>query len=185
MRTAIFLFVLTVGLALVLKFVIARKYGDDVQGRFIERLNYIPSQKPKLLNQDNLAKWLSDEGNRSAIRGYVFPVLFPLDIVFLASLGLLLGVSSVGLASRFDFLTNVPVWVWWIFPALYILSDFAEDATIAAIFGSFAPLTEQSFRALRALTTIKLATIGMAIGQTIFLGGLYFLLFIFPASRHV
>jgi hypothetical protein len=84
--TFTFLFFLAVGLTLFLKFVIAPKYGVDVRSRFIERINYIPSQKPQLLDRDNLAKWLADRRNSSAISGYVFPVLFPFDILFLVSL---------------------------------------------------------------------------------------------------
>jgi hypothetical protein len=44
------------------------------------------------------------------------------------------------------------------------------------------PLTEQSFKVLSMLTAIKLATIGIAIGQIMFLGALYVLLFSFPAN---
>jgi hypothetical protein len=180
--TFTFLFFLAVGLTLFLKFVIAPKYGVDVRSRFIERINYIPSQKPQLLDRDNLAKWLADRRNSSAISGYVFPVLFPFDILFLVSLGFLLGLASVTLAGRFDFLSNVPGWIWWLFPSLYMISDLSEDITVAAIFKSLIRLTDGSYSLLSTFTAIKIATVSLAIGQVGFLGTLYALLFFFPAT---
>lgn len=171
---------LTLGSMLLLKFVIKRKYQEDVQSRFIERINYIPSQKPELLTRDNLARWLANEANSTAINGYVSPVLFPLDILFLISLGLLLGSASVALAGQFAFLSNIPNWIWWLFPCLYMASDIFEDTAVAAIFKSVVPLTDRSFFLLRKLTAIKLATVSVAIGQVCFLGALYAVLFFFP-----
>ena len=74
--TILVLFVLTLGLIIALKY-FAERHGCDVKSRFIERINFIPSQKPALLDRDNLAKWLSDRRNAGAIRAYVFPILFP------------------------------------------------------------------------------------------------------------
>jgi hypothetical protein len=183
MRTIIFLFVLTVGLMLLLKLVITPKYGEDVQSRFIERIKYIPSQKPDLLSRRNLARWLTDGTNSKAISGYVFPVLFPIDFLFLVSLGLLLGIASVALAGRFDFLSNVPHWIWWLFPSLYMASDFFEDVAVIALFKLLVPLTDGSYSLLSRLTAIKLVTVSVAIGQVGFLGTLHALLFFFPANR--
>jgi small-conductance mechanosensitive channel len=176
------LFIVVLGLMLVLKYVIAPSYGDDVSRRFIERINYIPSQKPALLNRDNLAKWLADAKNARAISGYVFPILFPLDVVFLASLGLLLGCASVAMAGQLSFLSNVPAWVWWIFPLCYVAADFTEDMVVAATFKSKIELTDRSFGLLQSLTTIKIMGINLAIGQVGFLAALYALLSLFPAT---
>jgi hypothetical protein len=183
MRTIIFLFVLTVGLMLVLKYVVAPNYGDDVRSRFLERTNYIPSQSPDLLSRTTLARWLAEKGNTKAIAGYVFPVLFPFDILFLVSLGLLLGFGSIALVGRLDFLSNVPAWVWWILPLCYVVADTVEDTAIAAVFKSLVDLTDGWFGLLKTLTAIKLATVSLALGQVGFLGALYALLFFFPANR--
>jgi hypothetical protein len=78
LRTIAGLFLLTVVLTLVLKFIVAPRYGKDVEARFLERLNYIPSQTV-LLSKATLDRWLADQANSDAIRGYVYPVLFPLD----------------------------------------------------------------------------------------------------------
>jgi hypothetical protein len=174
------LIVLTVSLTLLLKYVITRPYGFDVQARFLERLNYVPSQEPKLLTKLALAEWLEGPSHIGWIRGYVFPVLFPFDILFLASLGVLLGLWSADLASRFAFLSQIPSWVWWTLPVLYMVADFAEDSAIAVVLTSAVPLTDNSFSLLRGLTTAKLATVSLASGQVGFLLALAGVLKIFP-----
>lgn len=182
MQTITILFVLTLGLTLALKLFVTPKYGKDVANRFLERLKYIPSQT-EVLSAATLRRWLADKANDSAIRGYVFPVLFPIDILFLIALGLLLGFASAALASGLGFLLNIPHWIWWVLPAAYMASDLAEDTVIAAIFKSQITLTESSFRFLSALTAIKLATVTTAIAQVAFLGALNGLLVLFPASK--
>jgi hypothetical protein len=180
LQIIIILFVFTVVLMLALKFLVTPRYGKDVEGRFLERLKYIPSQTD-VLSSATLGRWLADKANTEAIRGYVCPVLFPIDLLFLFSLGLLLGFASGVLGSRLEFLSNVPVWIWWVFPVLYMVTDLAEDTTIAAIFRFIVPLTERSYKFLSALTAIKIATVGLAIGQVGFLAALNALLVFFPA----
>ncbi len=114
---------------------------------------------------------------------YVVPVLFPFDIAFLISLGLLLGFASTAFADTMNFLIRVPHWVWWIFPVLYMAFDFSEDLTVAAIFKSFVPLSSVSFFILSKFTAAKLATINIAIGQVGFLAALLALTRFFPAPR--
>jgi hypothetical protein len=182
LRTIAVLVVLTLALTLMLKVLVTPNYGKDVEGRFLERLRYIPSQTD-ILSRATLARWLAAKENESAIRGYIYPVLFPLDLLFLVSLGLLLGFGSTALSGRMAFLSNVPAWIWWTFPILYMLSDLAEDCTIAAIFRAFIPLTDGSYALLRVWTSLKLATVSIAIGQAGFLAALNALLFLFPASK--
>jgi hypothetical protein len=182
--TITILFLLTLALTLTLKFFVAPRYGRDVEGRFLERLQYIPSQT-QALSSATLGRWLVDPANALAIRGYVFPVLFPLDIVFLVCLGLTLGLASDTLANKLGFLSNVPIWVWWVLPACYMAADLFEDSVIAAIFKSLIALTQGSFRLLTTLTAIKLATAKAAIAQVAFLGALYALLLLFPASKPI
>jgi|GEM_PF-3441814 len=178
----IILFVLTLALTLILKLFVTPKYGADVASRFLERLKYIPSQT-EVLSATTLRRWLTDRANDGAIRGYVYPVLFPLDLFFLLALGLLLGFASGALVGGLGFLSNIPGWIWWILPAAYMASDLVEDTVIAAIFKSRIALTENAFRLLSGLTAIKLATVTTAIAQVAFLGALNGLLFLFPASK--
>lgn len=166
---------------LAMKLFVTPRYGKDVEGRFLERLKFIPSQI-EVLSATTLSRWLTDKANGDAIRGYIYPVLFPLDLLFLLALGLLLGFASSSLVDRIGFLSNVPVWIWWALPASYMASDLIEDTLIAAILKSRIALTERSFRLLSALTAIKLATVTAAILQVFFLAALKALLFFFPAS---
>jgi len=183
-QTILVLFGLTLALTLALKFLVAPRYGEDVAERFLERLKYIPSQT-EVLSEAALARWLADRTHARAISGYVFPVLFPLDILFLICLGLFLGLASASLAERLGFLSTIPIWVWWILPASYMASDVAEDTGLAATLKSWIRLTPASFRVLCALTALKLATVTMAIGQFAFLGALNVLLLFFPLGRPV
>jgi hypothetical protein len=182
LKTITILFVLTLGLTLALKLFVTPRYGTDVASRFLERLKYIPSQT-EVLSATTLGRWLADKANDGAIRGYVYPVLFPLDLFFLLALGLLLGFASAALAGGIGFLSNIPHWIWWVLPAAYMASDLVEDTVIAAIFQSRIALTESSFSILSALTAIKLATVTTAIAQVAFLGALGGLLFLYLASK--
>jgi hypothetical protein len=182
LQTISILFLLTLALMLAMKFLVTPRYGKDVESRFLERLKYIPSQT-EVLSATTLERWLADKANGGAIRGYVYPVLFPLDLFFLLALGLLLGFASSALVGRLGYLANVPIWIWWILPAAYMAFDLVEDTVIAAILKSRIALTESSFRLLSALTAIKLATVTTAIAQVAFLGVLNGLLFLSPASK--
>lgn len=158
-------------------------YGIDVADRFVERLAYIPSKTRSLLTRDNLAEWLADPKNRAAAAGYVMPVLFPLDLLFLLLLGSLLGVASMTLAGELPPLRAIPGAIWWILPLVYLAADLAEDTLMVGIFKSIVPLTDGWFRVLHALTGIKIASLTAAFGQVGFLGILCVLLSIFPASH--
>ncbi len=165
MRTILVLLGLTVALVCALKFVVTPNFGEDVEARFIERLKDIPSQSPARLTTETLNNWLENPANRNAIRGYVCPVLFPLDIAFLICLGWLLGAGSVALAERSSLLSAIPVWIWWLFPALYIAFDLAEDTTLIGIFTSFLPITDRSYNVLRTFTVVKITTVSLAFAQ--------------------
>ncbi|OCK59868.1 hypothetical protein [Bradyrhizobium sp. LMTR 3] len=184
MAKIVILFALTLALNLALKFFVAPRYGKDVAARFLEHLKYIPSQN-EALSQASLARWLADKTQSGAIRGYVFPVLFPLDFLFLICLGLFLGFASVPLAERLEFLSSLPVWIWWMLPICYMAFDIAEDIVIAAIFKSFVPLTADSFRLLSSLTAIKIASVKAAIAQVILLGALNLLSYFIPFGRPI
>jgi len=161
----------------------ASNYGGDVADRFVERLAYIPSKTQSLLTRDSLANWLADPNNAGAIAGYVVPVLFPLDLLFLLLLGCLLGVASTTLANELPMLNATPSTIWWVLPLIYLISDLAEDTLMAGIFKSVVPLTDAWFQVLHILTKTKIASLTAAFGQVGFLGVLCVLLRVFPASH--
>jgi hypothetical protein len=182
MKTILFLSVSTIVLGMVLKFAITPHYGEDVKKRFIERLSYIPSQNSAPLNVQSLGNWLSDSANRSTVNGYVFPVLFPLDILFLACLGTSIGMASAAIAGQMSVASGIPSWVWWLFPALYMTTDLAEDTLLALLFKSAVALTDESFTLLRSLTKVKIATVGVASAQVGLLALVWLVLKLFPSA---
>ncbi|MGT2501231.1 hypothetical protein ACVOMS_11140 [Bradyrhizobium guangxiense] len=178
----LFLFVATVGLTLLLRYKVSPQYGPDVEARFLERLNYIPSQKPALLSRDTFARWLADPALKHARDGYAVPVLFPFDLLFMICLAALLGVASAFIAQHLVFLAGVPVWIWWLLPLAYLAADLAEDAALFLVLKNTVPLSDTTFSLLRKLTAAKLATVSVAIAQVGFLVALAGLVRVFPAK---
>lgn len=172
MRAVIVVAVIFAILHFGLKFWVAPKFGDDVKARFVERLKYIPSFKAPgapdsayVMNEANFAAWLANPDNQSSRRGYAFPVLFPLDILFLVALGSLLGMASLLLAGQVGAVREWPVWIWWLFPAAYMAFDLLEDVLLIALLTMPSLLNGGTFRALTAFTGGKIGTVAVAIGQ--------------------
>jgi hypothetical protein len=117
-KIALFLAVITVGLWFTIGSV-AKQYGPDVSARFLERGDYSTRQ-------------LSDfiAGSPTNARGYAIPVLFPWDLLFMASLGGFLAFASVASAHSIEPLKAV-AWLFAIGPVLYIAADLIEDLLLA------------------------------------------------------
>ncbi|MGA7807564.1 hypothetical protein [Bradyrhizobium sp.] len=185
MKTVLFLCVATVVTWIVLELVYARTKDADISARFIERSGYIPSRIPAeaILGKYTFKTWLDDQAKAGTRATYMVPVVFPLDYVFLFVLGLFLGTLSVFAAGQLVFLRSIPIWLWWLFPALYITSDFLEDSILVGLFSARLPFGDFVFGALRTLTKAKIATVSIAIGQAGFLSALWCLLHLYPAER--
>ncbi len=113
--------------------------GNAVSLRLLERPTghgdskyTVPPEPAKgdRLEADTLFEWVQAQG-RSA-KGYARHVI-SLDIAYLVCLGLFLGYASV-LRARLShwppILLNVPVWAFWLLPAVYILCDLTKDVLI-------------------------------------------------------
>lgn len=162
MRTLLLLIVLVLVLHLGLRLV-ARQFNEDVQARFIERIEFIPSMRDHQLTTDNgaltagnLTLWIGDPENDVSRRGYISPVIVPLDLLFLLSLGSLLGWASMYLAGSTKWSLTWPWYIWWIVPAGYMISDLVEDGLIVGLLLSPALVTPDSFRLLACFTASKL-----------------------------
>jgi hypothetical protein len=103
--------------------------------------------------------WINDPTNQVNRLGYVTPVILPLDVLFLISLGSLLGCLSQLLASRIGLISAWPVIVWWLFPIAYLVCDFVEDALIVSLLSWPGLLNPLSFSILRGFTITKIATV--------------------------
>jgi hypothetical protein len=179
MRTiVVVLFFITIAVWIVLQITQARTKNPDIKARFAERIDYIPSRMspPAFLGFDSLKDWLDDPANAATRRAYAFPVLFPLDFVFLIFLGLFLGLASLAVSNQLAPLRSIPAWTWWVFPSLYIICDSLEDTILLALFTEKLRLEPVSYFIVRTLTKAKIATVSIAIGQIGFLAALWGLL---------
>lgn len=126
--------------------------GEQVSPRFPERQKYQWTELRDLaVAKPDLARF------------YVWPVLFPLDLIVMLALA-----GSMGLAS-FVWLKAAGGWAWTaaLLPAGYFLTDLVEDCLLATTLRNPARITEASVRRLKIFTKLKFWTIGLAIAQTI------------------
>lgn len=177
MRAIIVSAVLVAILHFGLRYYITPQFGEDVEARFIERSKVIPSIQSRQLpgndgslDEANLALWLSTQANDQARRGYVVPVIIPFDLVFLISLGSLLGFASVLLGNQIGAVSRFNPMLWWILPVAYIACDLIEDCFIAALLTWPNLLNAVSFRLLRSATAAKFVTVAVAVAQAGLLG---------------
>jgi len=60
-------------------------------------------------------------------------------------------------------------WAFALLPALYVVADLAEDALLARLLTAPRAITETAVRWARALTRVKLWTLGLGVIQTLML----------------
>jgi hypothetical protein len=152
-------FWVSVAVWLLLKFFIprvAKNYGPAVEARFVERPKVKqPAGVPRApLSLESLTVWIN--ANRESARGYVFPVLFPLDFAFMFALSGALGFGSVWTASHIEWLSRIPWWIWWVFPSIYFLADFAEDLLLVGFLRGPDRIPQSWFPVLAAATSVKI-----------------------------
>jgi hypothetical protein len=125
---------LSAAMTLLLSFLIANqasKLGFAVAIRFLERGDVIPPDNLPL-TAENLDRWRSDPANRAAAQGYASRIM-PWDIAFLLSFGCFFGFGSMAIAGLIPMVSPCRC-CFWIFPVLYIASDFIEDLLIRVAF---------------------------------------------------
>ena len=134
------------------------KYSDRIfamrfRTRFPEKtLSYTAEQLGDLVTSDLRMK-------------YVFPILFPLDlIVMLALAGAMGAASSHWLAQTYP----SAAWLGLLVPAVYLLSDLIEDCLLGWLLLHGDPkAAARSVSTLKAITTIKLGSISAAVVVTV------------------
>jgi hypothetical protein len=111
--------------------------------------------------------------NRAVAETYVWPVLFPVDLLFMfIAAGSMAWASyiwgpSIGIFSDRS-------WLFLMLPLAYLVLDLAEDSLLALVLKQSVPLNDGVFAALKALTFGKIATNGLAVLQTV-IAGFFFL----------
>jgi hypothetical protein len=153
---AAFLAAVTIGLFFTIGS-FANHYGPRVAVRFLERgESYTPSDIGELRPEQ--------------ARGYAFPVLFPLDLLFMIFLGSFLGLASVGAAESIDSIKKV-AWLFALGPALYVAADLVEDILLTRMLLSTEVISQQTVDLARTMTKVKFAACAYSILQTIALTG--------------
>lgn len=130
--------------------------GRDVDARFIERLDTIPSSA-EVISEASLGKWIASHPMEA--NGYLSPVIFPLDFFFMFTLSGALALLCIACADSLPFLRNIHFLVWAALPVLYLVADLCEDSQMVWILSLPERLNSTSYSVLRAFTAIKLITV--------------------------
>ena len=182
MRMAILLGTFAIALPFVMSGV-ALRFGAAVSSRFLERPTRLNSPKfviPEepaatvLLDAKSLKAWAITR--EAFANGYAMRVI-PLDVLYLLALASFLGLASAHLASMLHWSATVsiaPTWLWWVFPALYAVSDLIEDVLILAML-SWPSTIDATFGWLSRFRSAKMWTVSVSFIQILFLGILSFI----------
>jgi len=109
--------------------------------------------------------------NPTKARGYIFPVLFPFDVMFLICLGGFLGLGSVIAAHTLKWPPYAD-WLLVLAPMLFMACDFAEDVMLSRFLISPTLVTEEAVAVAKAATNAKIATCSIAIFQAMVVSAL-------------
>lgn len=112
----------------------------------------------------SLAAWVKDHAE--AAKWYAFPILIPLDLLCMAFLAVLLAYSSVALALQLGPLRGYAAW-FVLLPGVYLAADAAEDLLLVRFLVSPTTIRPSMVRFAQRLTKLKLASVLIAIFQTI------------------
>jgi hypothetical protein len=167
--------------AIALPFVISGMAQGNraVADRFLERTFLKPptippdDAEPRKADEPpevKLRTWVTK--NPEAAQAYAWHVM-PLDFLYLAVLGGFLALAANVLASGIAWppgLAKLPAWIWFIFPAAYVLADFVEDCLIVMMMSQPATITDRTINLLTAFRNAKIGANGLAIIQIFVLG---------------
>jgi hypothetical protein len=128
--------------------------GSDVAKRFLE---VTPDY-----TADGLRNWIVT--HRSEATRYAFPVLFPIDLLFLVALSALLAFASVAIANALHWGEE---WIRFltIFPILYAACDFIENVLLARFMVFATAVTNGSVALARTFTGLKFVTLAISVLQ--------------------
>ncbi|MGY3441965.1 MULTISPECIES: hypothetical protein [unclassified Bradyrhizobium] len=104
---------------------------------------------------------------------YVFPILFPLDLIVMLALAGAMGAASSHWLNQIH---PSAAWLGLVVPAVYLLSDLIEDCLLAWLLLHGNPhAAARSVSVLKAITTIKLVSVTASIALTLiaFVGWLF------------
>ena len=110
-------------------------------------------------------------------RTYIFPLLFPLDLIVMLALA-----GSMGVAIQYWLAHASPAWTWLaLIPLIYLISDLAEDCLLAWMLQPVNAWPDAMIGVLKTLTAIKLVSILLSVVVTA--GALLLWLYRVPYAR--
>jgi len=95
-----------------------------------------------------------------------------LDVAYLLCLGVFIGIASTTLTGLTEWpatFLRIPVWAFWLSPALYIVCDFAEDTLIFSMLNWPSTIRSMAFTALTAFLIIQIASVTLGLAQVLLL----------------
>jgi|SRR5580693_5608883 hypothetical protein len=104
--------------------------------------------------------------NSEAAAHYVVPILFPLDLLLLASLAAFMMTGSIYFAAN----VGIPArWVWLVLviPVIYMAADLSENVLLSYILSKGIGMTEPAVAIARAMTRLKWVTVELGLLQTL------------------
>ncbi|WP_245334965.1 hypothetical protein [Bradyrhizobium mercantei] len=130
-----------------------RVFASRFRTRFPEKtLSYSGEQFGELVQSDLRMK-------------YVFPILFPLDLIVMLALAGAMGAASSHWLNQ---IYPSAAWLGLVVPAVYLLSDLIEDCLLGWLLLRGDPLAAaRSVSILKAITTIKLVSVSASIALTL------------------
>jgi hypothetical protein len=154
MKLAILLAAATIGLVFIIRPV--AQLNAPVEGA-----RYFESQTTYKSSQ--LRAFVKQRPKQAA--GYVYPVLFPLDLLFMICLGGFIATAALALVGS-PGLPQGWVWLLMILPAAYVAADLAEDILLARFLTSTSTITDALVAFMQQLTSAKIVLVGLGLAQT-------------------
>jgi len=150
----------------------AESSGRDVGNRFLE---VTPDY-----TADGLRSWIATYPFQA--HRYAFPVLFPLDLLFLLTVAGFFAVASIAIASALHW-NQEWIRLCAIFPILYATCDLIENILLVRLLVSPTVVTDRSVAVAQTVTGLKFAAVAISAAQLLLLVGLGLLRILFHALR--
>jgi hypothetical protein len=152
----ILFFIALIGLGFLMRHVAQEKWPHAAAINFGTKPTYAPNTVRVLLTD-----------HRADARNYIFPGLFPLDLVYIFCLGGTIALLSLGFANP---ATSDRLWLLLIVPVGYMVADLTENLALARMLsGAPGEVTAGMVTLVQGLTIIKLGLWLAGTAQVIYL----------------
>jgi hypothetical protein len=124
-----------------------------------------PTGRDVKANATALERLMKPENSEVAAH-YVVPILFPLDLLLLASLAAFMMIGSIYFAAD----VGIPArWAWLVLviPVIYMAADLSENVLLSYILSKGIGMTEPAVAIARAMTRLKWVTVELGLLQTL------------------